>query len=277
MAMSPIEVEVLRNAMASIVDEACISLMKSAYSTNIKERRDPSTAIFDAGGRVIVQGESMPLHLASMLGPVEVVLEKYEIDDIAPGDMFISNDPFVGRRSHLPDVAMVMPVFSGSELVLFVSNIAHHADIGGMAPGPMAGGMTEIYQEGLRIPPIRLFRAGALQGDVRDLILLNVRVPEERRGDCNAQIAADPLAERRCGELLDKWTAPVIREGCRRIVVAVERRIRASVAALPDGEYRFVVDSQEHCRFHSHRPVARGIQRVAPRFLCNARLPPSRR
>ena len=239
MAMTPIEVEVLRNAMGSIADEAYISLMKSAYSTNIKERRDHSTAIFDPDGRVIVQGESMPLHLASMLGLVEVVLEKYRLSDIRPGDAFISNDPFVGRGSHLPDVAMVMPVFSGEELVLFVSNIAHHADIGGMAPGSMAGGMTEIYQEGLRIPPIRLFRGGELDRDVMDLILLNVRVPEERRGDYNAQIAANRLAVRRCEQLVAKWTAPVIREGCRRIVEAVERRIRASVAALADGVYRF--------------------------------------
>ena len=117
---------------------------------------------------------------ASMLGLVEVVLEKYELNDIRPSDMFISNDPFVGRGSHLPDIAMVMPVFSDGEPVLFVSNIAHHGGIGGIAPGSMAGGMTEIYQEGLRIPPIRLSRGGELNRDVMDLILLNVRVPEER-------------------------------------------------------------------------------------------------
>ena len=239
MEMTPIDVEVLRNAMGSIADEAYISLMKSAYSTNIKERRDHSTAIFDPDGRVIVQGESMPLHLASMLGLVEVILEKHSLSDIRPGDVFISNDPFVGRGSHLPDVAMVAPVFSGEELVLFVSNIAHHADIGGMAPGSMAGGMTEIYQEGLRIPPIRLFRGGELDRDIMDLILLNVRVPEERRGDYNAQIAANRLAVRRCEQLVAKWSAPIIREGCRRMIEAVGRRIRASVAALPDGVYRF--------------------------------------
>ena len=151
MAMTPIEVEVLRNAMSSIADEAYISLMKSAYSTNIKERRDHSTAIFDAHGQVIVQGESMPLHLASMLGLVEVILEKYDPGEIAPGDLFISNDPFVGRGSHLPDVATVMPVFAGGELVLFVSNIAHHADIGGHGPrvhggrddGDLPGGASD--------------------------------------------------------------------------------------------------------------------------------------
>ena len=183
MSLTPIDVELLRNEMGSIADEMYVALMKSAYSTNIKERRDHSTAVFDRGGRVVAQGESLPLHLASMLGLVEVVLEKYGSDGLGPGDIIVSNDPFVGRGSHLPDVAMVSPVFFDGRLELFVTNIAHHADIGGMSPGSMAGGMTEIYQEGLRIPPIRLVRGDMLQDDVMDLILLNVRVPEERRGD----------------------------------------------------------------------------------------------
>ena len=239
MTLSPIDVELLRNAMGSIADEMYISLMKSAYSTNIKERRDHSTAIFDAKGRVVVQGESMPLHLASMLGLVEIVLERYGADNLAPGDIVISNDPFVGRGSHLPDVAMVSPVFTGGDLTLFVSNIAHHADIGGMAPGSMAGGMTEIYQEGLRIPPIKLVRGGQLQQEVMDLILLNVRVPEERIGDYNAQIAASRLGARRCQALIEKWGEAVIAEGCDAIIAAVAQRIRLAVGDLADGVYRF--------------------------------------
>ena len=111
MSMSPIDAELLRNAMASIADEMYIALMKSAYSTNIKERKDHSTALFDADGRVVVQGESMPLHLASMLGLVEVVLEKYGKTGVKDGDMFLSNDPYVGRGSHLPDVAIAAPIF----------------------------------------------------------------------------------------------------------------------------------------------------------------------
>ena len=146
--LSAIEVELLRNGLTSICDEMYVALMRSAYSTNIKERKDHSTAIFDIEGRVVVQGESLPLHLASMLGLVEVVLERVGPDNLRPGDMFISNDPFVGRGSHLPDVALVAPVFHGDTLVFFVADIAHHADIGGMAPGSMAGGMTEVYQEG---------------------------------------------------------------------------------------------------------------------------------
>jgi N-methylhydantoinase B len=239
MALTPIDVELLRNALGSIADEMYVALMKSAYSTNIKERRDHSTAIFDARGRVIVQGESMPLHLASMLGLVEIVLEKHGPDGLRPGDMFASNDPFVGRGSHLPDVALVAPVFADGRLVLFVANIAHHADIGGMSPGSMAGGMTEIFQEGLRIPPIRLVRDGKIVPDVMDLILLNVRVPEERRGDYMAQIAANRLGLRRCAQLFERWETDEVREGADAMVAAAARRMRSVIAELPDGEYRF--------------------------------------
>ena len=239
MTLSAIQVELLRNGLTSIVDEMYVALMKSAYSTNIKERKDHSTAIIDEVGRVVVQGESLPLHLASMLGLVEVVLERVGRDNLRPGDMFISNDPFVGRGSHLPDVALVAPVFHGGELVFFVADIAHHADIGGMAPGSMAGGMTEVYQEGLRIPPIRFMRDGEIVDDVFDIILLNVRVPDERRGDYLAQVAANRLGERRLQELFAKWPLDVLREGADAIVQAVARRMRAGIAELPDGEYTF--------------------------------------
>jgi N-methylhydantoinase B len=239
MSLTSIEIELLRNALSGIADEMYIALMKSAYSTNIKERRDHSTAIFDARGRIVVQGESLPLHLASMLGLVEILVEKYGRGEMFPGDMFISNDPFVGRGSHLPDVAMVSPVFHGSELALFVANIAHHADIGGMAPGSMAAGMTEIYQEGLRIPPIRLMRRGELIEDVLDLILLNVRVPSERRGDYLAQIASNRLGERRLQALFRAHSAATLHEASDGIIAAVARRFRAGIAEIPDGEYRF--------------------------------------
>ena len=239
MAMNSIDVELLRNALTSICDEMYVALMKSAYSTNIKERKDHSAAIFDTYGRVVVQGESLPLHLASMLGLVEVLIEKVGRNRLRPGDMFLSNDPFVGRGSHLPDVALVGPVFHDGELVCFVADIAHHADIGGMAPGSMAGGMTEVYQEGLRIPPIRLLRRGRIVKDVLDLILLNVRVPAERRGDYMAQVAANKLGERRIGELFERWSAAEFREGSAAIIDAVARRMRAGIRSIPDGEYRF--------------------------------------
>ena len=237
--LTPIEVELLRNGLTSICDEMFLAIMKSAYSTNIKERHDHSAAIFDAQGRVVVQGESLPLHLASMLGLVEVVLDRYGVEEINPGDMFLSNDPFVGRGSHLPDVAILAPIFRDGELILFVSNIAHHSDIGGMAPGSMAGGMTEVYQEGLRIPPIRIVQEDKILQDVFDLVLLNVRVPSERRGDYMAQIAANRLGNRRLKELFKKWSKEQIQLGCSAIIDAVTRRMRSSIAELPDGEYAF--------------------------------------
>lgn len=239
MSLSAIDIEIMRNALSSICDEMYVALMKSAYSTNIKERKDHSTAVFDIEGRVVVQGESLPLLLASMLGLVQVVIAKYGRDELMPGDMFITNDPFVGRGSHLPDVALVMPIFKEDRLVAFVADIAHHADIGGMAPGSMAGGMTEVYQEGLRIPPIRLMREGRIISDVMDLILLNVRVPRERRGDYMAQIAANKLGERRFAEFFERWTVEQFMEGSAAIINSVAKRMRAGIARLTDGEYSF--------------------------------------
>lgn len=239
MSLNPIEIEMMRNALTSVCDEMYVAIMRSAYSTNIKERKDHSTAIFDARGRTIAQGESLPLLLASMLGLVEVILEKYGTEGIKPGDMFLSNDPYVGRGSHLPDIAAVMPVFSDGKLVAFVADIAHHADVGGSVPGSMAGGMTEIYQEGLRIPPLRVMRDYKLDNNVMDLVLLNVRVPHERRGDYNAQFAANLLGARRMEELFRRWTIEQFEEGAEAILSAVARRIRVGISELPDGKYRF--------------------------------------
>jgi len=239
MALTPIDIELLRTALTSVCDEMFVAIMKSAYSTNIKERHDHSAAVFDAQGRIVAQGESLPLHLSSMLGLVEVVLGRYGAEGIRPGDMFISNDPFAGRGSHLPDVAVLAPVFQGERLVMFVANIAHHADVGGMAPGSMSGGMSEIYQEGIRIPPIRIVSGGEIIDDVFQMILLNVRVPRERRGDYLAQIAANRLGIRRLQELMTRWDIADLQDGMQAIIKAVARRIRAGIAEIPDGTYSF--------------------------------------
>jgi N-methylhydantoinase B len=237
--IDPITTEVIRNQIHSIVDEMAIALMKSAYSTNIKERRDLSSAVFDAEGRTIVQGEHLPLHLGSMLGLVRKIREKFPLDRIYPGDIFISNDPYRGGGSHLPDVAMAAPVFRDGKLVMFVGNIAHHADIGGASPGFMAGNLTEIYQEGLRIPPIKIFEKGIRLEDVFEFILLNVRVPKERTGDYQAHFASLQLGVRRIGSLYDKWGKEVLSEAMDAILNATERQIRAGIAQIADGEYRF--------------------------------------
>ena len=182
--LDPVTLEILFNALRSVTDETFIALMRSAYPTNIKERRDHSTAICDRDGRLIVQAESsLPIHLASMIGMMAALRAKFPEGEIAEGDIFVANDPHAAGGTHLPDINMAMPVFADGRLIAFICNIAHHADVGGMAPGSMAGGMSEIYQEGIRIPVVRLFRRGELQRDILDLLLLNVRLPEERRGD----------------------------------------------------------------------------------------------
>ncbi|MCH8859484.1 MAG: hydantoinase B/oxoprolinase family protein [Proteobacteria bacterium] len=238
-SLDPITLEIMFNAFRSVTDETFIALMKSAYSTNIKERRDHSTAIMDPSGRLIVQAEaSLPIHLASMGGLMGVLLEKFG-DDVHEGDIFFANDPHVAGGTHLPDINMAMPVFHEGTLVAFMCNIAHHADIGGAVPGSMAGGMTEIYQEGLRIPVVRLFERGKLQTDLLDLVLLNVRIPTERRGDYFAQIAACRLGEARLGEVIAQYGLGSITAGFDEIVSRTAGRMREAVATLPDGTYRF--------------------------------------
>jgi N-methylhydantoinase B len=174
-----------------------------------------------------------------MMGLMHTLLAKVPLDQIREGDIFAGNDPYAAGGSHLPDVNLAMPVFVGGELVCFVCNIAHHADIGGMAPGSMAGGMTEIYQEGLRIPCVRLFREGNLVEDVFDILLLNARLPEERRGDYYAQVAACRLGARRVREIAEARGVGLLRAAFDEIIARTEGRLRAALAAVPPGEYRF--------------------------------------
>ena len=237
--LDPVTLEIMANGLRSVADETFAALMKSAYSTNIKERRDHSTAIMDPAGRLIVQADaSLPIHLASMGGLMECLLARFD-GDIRDGDLFVANDPHVAGGTHLPDINMAMPVFFDGDLVAFMCNIAHHADVGGAVPGSMAGGLTEIYQEGLRIPVVRLFREGVLQQDLLDLILLNVRVPSERRGDYFAQIASCRLGRSRLTEILGQYGIAAVRDGFGQIVTRTAARMRAAVAGLPDGVYRF--------------------------------------
>ena len=238
--LDPITLEILFNGLRSITDETYIALTRSAYSTNIKERRDHSTAICDGEGRLIVQAEnSLPIHLASMVGLMESLLSKFGRDEIHEGDLFVANDPHVAGGTHLPDINLALPIFSEGRLVAFVCNIAHHADVGGMAPGSMAGGMSEIYQEGLRIPVVKLFRRGELQQDLFEMMLLNVRLPEERQGDYYAQIAACRLGERRLRELADSYSIDLLSTAFDEILSRTAQRMRDGVRTIPDGVYEF--------------------------------------
>jgi len=238
--LDPITLEVIHNGLRSIADETFIALMKSAYSTNIKERHDHSTSIMDVCGRTIAQAElTQAIHLNSMNGNVATVLKEVPLEEIEEGDIFISNDPYAANGSHLPDVNFAMPVFVEGKLLAFVCNIAHHADIGGSAPGSMSSSMTEIYHEGVRLPMIRLFRRGELVEDVLKLILLNVRLPVERRGDYFAQVAACRLGARRLQEFAARHGHDVVKQAFGEIVDRTALRMRRAIAAIAPGDYSF--------------------------------------
>lgn len=235
--LDPIRLEIIANGLRSIADECFVALMRSSYSTNIKERKDHSIAIVDIKGRLVVQAElTLPLHIASMGGLMKCVLEKFG-NDINEGDIFVANDPHTAGGTHLPDINYAMPIFIDGEIVAFICNIAHHADIGGMVPGSMAGGMSEIYQEGLRIPVVRLFKQGELQQDIMDILMLNVRVPEERQGDHNAQIASCRLGERRFKEVVAVHGLPSVLTAFEEIISRTNRRMKNTIAQIPDGVY----------------------------------------
>jgi N-methylhydantoinase B len=236
-ALDPITLEIIWNGFRSITDECFLTLQRSAFSTNIKERHDHSVAILDARGRLIAQAENaLPIHLASIGGLVEILLDKYW-GEIAPGDIFIGNDPHVAGGTHLPDINLAAPVFDGDKLVAFVCNIAHHADVGGAVRGSMSGGLTEIYQEGLRIPVVRLYRKGELVRDTLDLLLLNMRLPAERRGDLNAQIAACRLGVQRTEHSIARFGVPLLLDAFDQIVERSRVRILNAIGQLPDGEW----------------------------------------
>ncbi len=238
-SLDPITIEISWNSLRSVADECFLTLMRSAFSTNIKERHDHSTAIADSKGRLIVQAENaLPIHLASMSGLIGFILEQYS-DSLAPGDIFIANDPHVAGGSHLPDINMAMPIFDGERLLGFVANIVHHADVGGASVGSMSGGLNEIYKEGLRIPILRLFRKGEVQDDIMRFMLLNMRLPDERLGDLNAQIAAVKLGVKRIGEMVARYGADHLVALCDEIVERTNLRMRKAISGIPDGDYSF--------------------------------------
>ena len=230
--LDPITVEVIGAALSSIVEETGEALVRASYSTNIKERRDCSTALFDREGRTLCQAEHIPIHLGSFLDFIPTILAEHDGDGIAAGDVFVGNDAYRGGGTHLPDIVLAEPIFVGGALVAWTVNLAHHSDFVDRAH-------AHIYQEGLRIPPIRLYRAGALQRDVREMILTNCQVPRERLSDLRAQMAANRVGVRRFAELCERHgTASVLAAG-EALLDYAERKMRAGIAALPDGRWRF--------------------------------------
>jgi N-methylhydantoinase B len=239
-ALDPVTVEVIGSSLSSVVEEMGETLVRASYSTNIKERRDCSTALFDREGRTLAQAEHIPIHLGSLMGIVEEVLRRHPIEEIGEGDSFAGNDAYTGGGTHLPDIVIATPIFVDGALVAWATNLAHHADF-------VDRGHAHIYQEGLRIPPVRLHRRGELQRDVLDMILLNCQVPRERLNDLRAQLAANRLGVQRFQRLCGKYgTGLVLRAGDALLDYA-ERRMRAAIARIPDGVYSFEdrFDSEE--------------------------------
>jgi len=228
----PTTLEIYRALFTSVAEEMGVALRRAAFSPNIKERRDYSCAVFDAAGRVIAQGDHMPVHLGSMPMAVAAALKEIKF---APGDVVAVNDPFAGG-THLPDVTLVMPVVKGERMLFYVANRAHHADIGGATPGSM-GLATDIYGEGIRIPPIRLVRKGELDHDTMRLLLANVRGNVERRGDFDAQIGSLKTGAARLLEIVERRGEKEAAAYAAQLIDYSARLMRHTIASIPDGTY----------------------------------------
>jgi N-methylhydantoinase B len=238
--IDPVTLEVMRNALYSIADEMTAALVRTGYSTNIKDRRDCSCAIYDLHGDAVALSElNTPVHLGTMHPTVKTVLEKFPLETLQPGDAVMLNTPYPAGPGHLNDVAVVCPVFHAGQLMALVANQAHHVDMGGYAPGSMPFGVSEIYQEGLQIPPVKLRRAGVVDQDLLDLVLENVRTRFEVRGDLMAQIAANNVGQMRLIQLVEKYGLDAVQVYLAAMMDYSERRLRAGLRQLPAGRYEF--------------------------------------
>lgn len=238
--LDPITVEVIGSALTSIVEEMGEALVRSSYSTNIKERRDCSTALFDRLGNTLCQAEHIPMHLGSFIGIIPHILERHDTTDFRPGDVFIGNDAYVGGATHLPDIVLAEPIHVDGELVAWAVNTAHHSDFADR-------GHEHIYQEGIRIPPVRLYREGVLQTDIQEIFLLNCQVPRERLSDLRAQMSANRLCVQRMQALCRKYGRDRVLAAGDELQDYAERKMRAGISLIPDGTYRFtdIFDSNQ--------------------------------
>lgn len=247
--LDPIEFEIFKNLFVSIAEEMGITLCRTGFSPNIKERLDYSCAIYDERGQTIAQGDHMPVHLGAMPLSVHAAIEHVRME---PGDVVILNDPFRGG-THLPDITLVQPIFleGASAPAFYVANRAHHSDVGGISAGSMPLAQ-EVFQEGLILPPIKLMRRSEICQDVMALILANVRTPAERVGDLSAQIASNRVAEARLRGLVARYGTERVRRYARATQDYAERILRHTISTIPDGGYSFedVMDDDGFSRHH---------------------------
>ncbi|MFC1798813.1 hydantoinase B/oxoprolinase family protein [Thermodesulfobacteriota bacterium] len=238
--IDPISLEVMRNALMSISDEMSAALVRTAYSTNIKDRRDCSCAIYRANGEVVAQSEiGTPLHLGVMPAVVRTVLKRFPIGTLSPGDAVIYNNPYPEGPGHLNDVTLVAPVFYKNRPVALLANQAHYVDVGGYTPGSMPFGVTEIFQVGMQIPPVRIIKKTVIDDEILSILLENVRTKEEFKGDFMAQVAANNVGVDRLTDLFEKHGGDNTQAHMEEIMNYSERRIRAGIQSLKDGVYSF--------------------------------------
>lgn len=229
--LDPLTFEIVKNALSSVAEEMGVILRRSSFSSNIKERRDSSCALFDSDGGLVAQAEHIPVHLGAMPYSVRTVLDQFG-DDFSQGDTVILNDPFRGG-THLPDITLVTPFFLNGDRIGFAANRAHHSDIGGATPGSMSSLSTDINQEGLRIPPVKIAVKGKTNRDVLDLILTNVRTPKERLGDLRAQQSANMVGAKRILELARKFGVKTILAGMQQVQSYSRQLMLREIAKLP--------------------------------------------
>lgn len=243
----PITLEIIQSALQATADEMFAAMRKTAMSSIIYEVLDMGTGITDATGRLASSGAGIPAFIGVLDKSVQFILSKHS--DIRPGDVFITNDPWHGGVTHLNDLALAMPVFSGDQLIAWTANIAHNSDVGGMAPGSLSGDATEIFQEGLRLPAIRLIRAGELEQGVMDIITCNSRMPDYLLGDVWAAIASVRIGAKRLEELALKYTPKVFIEAMDSFMDFGEKTARAELAKLPNGTFE-LEEEQDDGRYY---------------------------
>ena len=237
MRVDPVTFEVVNNALVGVAEQMAATILRTSYSTVIREMLDYSTAVFDLDGRIIAQSCRIPIHLNSMSRSLRTTLdESIPIGEWEEGDIVVTNDPYKGGQ-HLPDIQTFLPVFHQGTLVAICGTLGHHLDVGGMRPGSYAGEAVEIYQEGLRIPPIKLFERGRLNERLFDLIGCNIRLPDITIGDLRSQTAALEIGRDGVIELIDRYGADTLRACMEEATVASEARLRARIRELPEGRY----------------------------------------
>ncbi|MBI3977620.1 MAG: hydantoinase B/oxoprolinase family protein, partial [Chloroflexi bacterium] len=236
--IDPITFEVIRSAMDSIADQMAIALTRSAYSGIVRDTLDFSTAFCNRDGRMVAQGLTTPLHLGSYPDAMRQVVARYG-DRMRPGDIFTLNDPYGSGGIHLPDIYAIKPVFVGGVVEGFAATLAHHTDVGGIAPGSNSIHSTEVYQEGLRIPLMKLYDGGRPNESLFKIVEANVRVPVKVLGDVRAQVAACNIGEQAFLDLIRRYGVEAMRVYLNEMLDHAERVARAEIAALPDGVYEF--------------------------------------